>query len=72
MKGKRYKKKKPFTNGWLMVLEPSGHVVTVRQQITPENNVDVANAFAEVMLPTSSNQIGYRSSATDYMCAVDR
>ena len=40
---------RPYTNGWFMVCQPNGHVLHVQQQIDPENNDDVAAAFAAVV-----------------------
>ena len=39
-------RKTAFTNGWFMICDPkTGKVVTVVQQVNPENNNDVERAF---------------------------
>jgi len=54
-------RKSGFTNGWFMICEPqSGRVVTVAQQINPENNDDVEKAFERAIEKhPSTNTIVY-------------
>jgi hypothetical protein len=41
-------KKKHFTNGWFMIAHPCGRIVSVEQQVEPENNDVVTRAMEKV------------------------